>query len=193
MIDDILENYPKDLDLASGLKVTLRPLVSTDEQAFFDFFRDIPPEERLFIKHRVAEPETIRRWCQKIDYEQVLPLLAFCGTKIVADASLHQDQGGWKRHIGRVSVLVHPEYRGRGLARALVEEIMEVARNLGLEKMAAEFIPEQKRALDVFGSLGFSPLVRLPMYVKDMQAVTHDYILMGAELLTDEEYAGVGG
>jgi hypothetical protein len=29
--------------------------------------------------------------------------------------------------------------------------------------------------------------------VKDMQAITHDYILMGRELLTDEEYAGVGG
>jgi hypothetical protein len=29
--------------------------------------------------------------------------------------------------------------------------------------------------------------------VKDMQAVAHDYILMGMELKTDEEYAGVGG
>jgi len=26
-----------------------------------------------------------------------------------------------------------------------------------------------------------------------MQAITHDYILMGLELKTDEEYAGVGG
>jgi hypothetical protein len=28
--------------------------------------------------------------------------------------------------------------------------------------------------------------------VKDMQAVTHDYILMGVDLKVDEEYAGVG-
>jgi hypothetical protein len=28
--------------------------------------------------------------------------------------------------------------------------------------------------------------------VKDMQAIDHDYILMGLELKTDEEYAGVG-
>jgi hypothetical protein len=28
--------------------------------------------------------------------------------------------------------------------------------------------------------------------VKDMQAVSHDYILMGLHLKTDEEYAGVG-
>jgi hypothetical protein len=40
--------------------------------------------------------------------------------------------------------------------------------------------------------LGFSNLVRLEDYVKDMQAITHDYILMGLDLKTDEEYAGMG-
>jgi hypothetical protein len=29
--------------------------------------------------------------------------------------------------------------------------------------------------------------------VKDMQAISHDYILMGVNLKVDEEYAGVGG
>ncbi len=30
-------------------------------------------------------------------------------------------------------------------------------------------------------------------YVKDMQAVSHDYVLMALNLKVDEEYAGVGG
>jgi hypothetical protein len=34
--------------------------------------------------------------------------------------------------------------------------------------------------------------MRLPDYVKDMQAISHDYILMGLDLKTDEEYAGMG-
>jgi len=45
----------------------------------------------------------------------------------------------------------------------------------------------------MFAMLGFSQLLRLEDYVKDMQAITHDYILMGLDLRTDEEYAGVGG
>ena len=44
----------------------------------------------------------------------------------------------------------------------------------------------------MFGLLGFQVLVTLPDYVKDMQAITHDYVLMGLDLKTDEEYAGVG-
>ena len=44
----------------------------------------------------------------------------------------------------------------------------------------------------MFALLGFSNLLRLEDYVKDMQAITHDYVLMGLTLKTDEEYAGVG-
>jgi len=192
MVEDILEDYPRELCLPGGLECSIRPLVADDEQAFYDFFSAVPAEERLFIKHPIHDPAIIRAWCQNIDYERILPLLAWSDGRIVADASLHQQQGGWKRHIGRVSVLVHPEYRGRGLARMLVAELLDIARNLGLERMEAEFIGGQERALKVFGMLGFEQLVRLPDYVKDMQAVTHDYVLMGLELLTDEEYAGMG-
>ena len=106
---------------------------------------------------------------------------------------MHQQLGGWKRHIGRVSVLVHPEFRGRGLARALVGEILDIARRAGLEKVEAEFIGEQEAAMKMFAMLGFSQFVRLEDYVKDMQAISHDYMLMGLRLKTDEEYAGVGG
>ena len=192
MLDAILEEYPQEIELKGGLRCVLRPLESTDEKAFHDFFLAVPEQERMFIKHRVTEPEVIGDWCQNIDLGRNLPLLALTDGKIVGDATLHQQLGGWKRHIGRVSVLVHPRYRGRGLAKTLVSEVIEIARRTGLEKVEAEFIGEQEAAIKIFGLLGFTPLVRIPDYVKDMQAVSHDYVLMGLSLETDEEYAGMG-
>jgi GNAT superfamily N-acetyltransferase len=153
----------------------------------------VPEAERMFIKHRVTEPAVIRDWCQNIDLGRNFPLLAVVEGRIVAAATLHQQLGGWKRHIGRVSVLVLPQYRSRGLARALVGEIVQVSRNLGLERLEAEFIGEQEAAIKMFALLGFSNLLRLEDYVKDMQATSHDYVLMGLNLKVDEEYAGVGG
>jgi GNAT superfamily N-acetyltransferase len=147
----------------------------------------------MFIKHRVTELAVIRDWCQNIDLGRNLPLLALAGKKIIGDATLHQQLGGWKRHIGRVSVLVHPQHRGLGLAKALVHEIVEIARHVGLEKVEAEFIGGQDTAIHLFAMMGFSNLLRLEDYVKDMQAISHDYVLMGLDLTTDEEYAGVGG
>ena len=58
--------------------------------------------------------------------------------------------------------------------------------------MEAEFIGDQERAIKVFSQLGFRTLLRLDDYVKDMQAQSHDYVLMGVDLTTDEEYAGMG-
>jgi GNAT superfamily N-acetyltransferase len=191
-IEFTLQKYPKEIKLKDSTKCRLRPLRKDDEKDFHEFFRAVPEAERMFIKHRVTEPEVIRDWCRNIDLGRNLPLLALLDGKIVGDATLHQHLGGWKRHVGRVSVLVLPPYRGRGLARALVTEIVELARALGLEKVEAEFIGEQEAAIKMFALLGFSNLVRLEDYVKDMQAIRHDYVLMGLELKTDEEYAGMG-
>jgi GNAT superfamily N-acetyltransferase len=187
-----LEEYPKALQLKAGFTCEARPLRSEDVQAFHEFFQAVPEGERMFIKHRVDDPEVIRHWCEHIDLGRNLPLLATAGGRIVADCTLHQQLGGWKRHIGRVSVLVHPKFRGRGLAKALVSEVLDLARQVGLEKVEAEFIGEQDTAIKMFGLLGFQPLCRFPDYVKDMEGVTHDYILMGLDLKTDEEYTGMG-
>src|SRR5579864_8533508 len=156
-----LQKYPKEIKLKEGSKARLRPLRKDDEKSFHEFFQAVPENERMFIKHRVTDPKVIREWTQNIDLGRNLPLLAFMGTKIVGDATLHQQLGGWKRHVGRVSVLVLPQYRGRGLARALVNEIVQIARALGLEKVEAEFIGEQDAAMKMFAMLGFSKLVQL--------------------------------
>jgi GNAT superfamily N-acetyltransferase len=192
-LEYILDEYPKTIEIKGGLRCEARPLEAADEISFHEFFLALPTHERMFIKHRVTEPEVIRDWCQNIDLGRNFPLLAISEGQILAAATLHQQLGGWKRHIGRVSVLVHPKFRGRGLARALVEDIIDIARRLGLEKLEAEFIGGQELAMKVFALLGFSQLLCLPEYVKDMQAITHDYVLMGLDLRTDEEYAGVGG
>jgi GNAT superfamily N-acetyltransferase len=191
-LDLALMDYPKDLELKGGFKCIVRPLESTDEMAFHEFFLAVPTQERMFIKHRVTDPGVIHEWCQNIDLGRNLPLLALLDGQIIADATLHQQLGGWKRHVGRISVLVHPKFRGRGLARALVSEIVVLARHQGLEKIEAEFIGEQTGAMKLFGMLGFLPLCRLSDYVKDMECQTHDYFLLGLDLKTDEEYAGMG-
>jgi GNAT superfamily N-acetyltransferase len=187
-----LMDYPKEWEAKDGFKCTLRPLESSDEMAFHEFFLAVPTQERMFIKHRVNDPGIIHEWCQNIDLGRNLPLLAVLDGQIIADATLHQQLGGWKRHIGRISVLVHPKFRGRGLAKAMVTEIIELARHERLEKLEAEFVGEQTAAMKLFGMLDFLPLCRLSDYVKDMEGGTHDYFLLGLDLKTDEEYAGMG-
>jgi GNAT superfamily N-acetyltransferase len=188
-----LQQFPKSVVLKDGTKAALRPLRMDDEKDFHQLFQGIPERERMFIKHRVQDIKIIRDWCRNLDYGRNLPLVGLLGGKITGVATLHQQLSGWKRQIGRVSVSVHPESRGRGLARALIAETLAIARRAGLERVEAEFIGEQESAMKMFAMLGFSELMRQEDYVKDMQAISHDYILMGLDLRTDEEYVSAAG
>jgi len=192
ILNEILEVFPKELQLESGLNCQARPLAVADQTPFWEFFQAVPQEERILIKHHVHRPEVIAEWCSKIDYGRNLPILALVDGQVIGACTLHQQLGGWKRHIGRISVFIHPLFRGRGIAKALVSEMAEIAQKTGLEKLEAEFIAAQERAIRVFALIGFSELLRLEDYVRDMQAISHDYVLMGMDLTTDEEYASAG-
>jgi len=133
----------------------------------------------------------LHEWCCRADFEENLPLLMLHGQIVVGEVTLHQRLGGWKRHIGMVTVLTHPEYRGRDVAKILVQEIVTVAGHLGLEKLEVELNGERQVAIRAMEHLGFHELYHLPDYVVDMESRPHDYVVMGMNLRVDEEYAGM--
>jgi GNAT superfamily N-acetyltransferase len=154
MIDIALEKYPISFKLRDGTSVVVRPLAKRDEAKLHNFFLAVPEEERLFIKQPIFERKMFRDWCRHIDFESNLPLLMLHGNKIIGEATLHQREGGWKRHIGLLGVLTHPGYRGRDVAKILVEEQVQIARTLGLRKLEAELNGERKVAIYAWNSLG---------------------------------------
>jgi len=193
MLDYVLEKYPLQIKLRDGAECTVRPLGKGDAARLHKFILAVPEEERLFIKQSVSERSLFQEWCRHADFERNLPLIMLHGEQVIGEACLHQRLGGWKRHIGLVTVLTHPDYRGRDVAKILVTELVEIARSLGLRRLEAEFNGERKVAIRALEDLGFCKLLNLPQHILDMNTVAHDYVFMGADLHVDEEYAGVGG
>ncbi|MEM0896512.1 MAG: GNAT family N-acetyltransferase [Verrucomicrobiota bacterium] len=174
--------------LTGGSSCTIRPLEEADENIFADFILRVPEEERLFIKHRVTDKSIFHEWCTHIDYESNLPLLAIDDERVVADATLHQRSGGWKRHIGLASFLTLPEYHGKGLVALLAGEMVEIARHCGLTRLEVELNGERERAMHTLREAGFVELMRLRDYVTDMHGGAHDYVLFGMNLIPPDEY-----
>jgi GNAT superfamily N-acetyltransferase len=186
----VLKNFPVTTKLREGTEVVVRPLSRRDETRLRKFLLIVPEEERLFIKQPISDPDTVRRWCHNPDYEHNLPLLMLRGREIIGEATLHRRMGGWKRHVGLVTLLTHPQYRNRDVSKILVSELVEIARHSGLRRLEAELNGERKIALRILAQLGFTELMHLEDYVLDMTAVPHDYILLGMNLKVNEEYAG---
>ena len=193
LLEDALDKYPLEIKLRDGTPVIVRPLNRRDDVKLQKFFLVVPEEERLFVKQPITDRTLFRHWCRQPDFERNLPLLMLHGKKVIGEATLHQRGGGWKRHIGLITLLTHPDYRGRDVSKVLVTELIYLARQCGLRQLEAEINGERKIALQVLAQLGFNELMRQPDYVMDMKAVTHDYVLMGRTLKQEEEYAGLGG
>jgi len=192
MIEYALEKFPVRRSLQNNVQCLIRPLQTDDRQSFEKFHSDVPEAERFLIKHRYTDSALFHEWPQEFDFEATFPLVAFADGQMVGHATLHQRQGGWKRHIGMVGALTHPEFRGIGLVGLLIDELIEVARHCGLTRLEAEFNGERETAIRTFVECGFDELVRLPDYLQDMTARYHDFVLLGMSLTTDIELTGAG-
>lgn len=77
------------------------------------------------------------------------------GEKVVGIAGL-QAYSGRMRHSGGVGIMVHCDWQGKGVGRALMEAVLDVADNwLMLTRVELTAFTDNERALKLYRSLGF--------------------------------------
>jgi RimJ/RimL family protein N-acetyltransferase len=184
-MSDALKRYPR--KLPNGL--VIRPLEGADETALVEFFRRIPVEERKLFKDDVTRTDVIQGWIRNLNYENILPLLAFDGRRIVADVTLHRDRRGWSRHVGKIRIALDPEFRRRGLARMLIREFLDLGPALGVALLHAEVLDVQKNARSLFEILGFSLVATLPQHAIDFSGRVHDVLVYAYTITPPERLA----
>ena len=148
--------YQKTGVLKDGSRVILRPMVKEDRDKLLEFFRGLDEKDILFLRTDVRDPAVIDHWVNNIDYQKVFPLLAEADGRIVGDATLHMRKVGWKRHLGNVRLVVARDYQGRGLGSLLINEVVELAGEFGLEKLIAEIHCQPRQGPDDLQDAGFS-------------------------------------
>ena len=182
---DVLARYPRQIE--EGL--VLRPMEADDETALADFFRRIPVDERQLFKDDVRQASVIRGWIRNLDYANILPLLVFSGPQVIADASLHRDKRGWSRHVAEVRVSLDPGFRGRGLARKLLQEFVEIAPALRIAILNACVLDVQREAKEMVESVGFIPMATFPQHAIDLSGRVHDVLVYSCTLVPPERLA----
>jgi len=178
----IINTYPKTAALEDGTLITLRPLVKEDEQALLEYFQELPLEDRLCLKEDVTDPKVIENWIHELDYDNVFPLIAVDGGRIIGDATLHFSPIGWTKHQGEVRLTTSTQHRVKGLGTILVQNLIDIASGLGLEQLSIEIPPVLDKAFYLFEKLGFKEVAHLQGFVKDMEGKESDLVLMIRQL-----------
>lgn len=174
-----LSAYPKEFIGPEGLNASLRPMVSGDGQALLAFFQRVPDSERYFLKDDVVSESVINGWCDHLDYDRALPLLALDGDRVCADAVLIRHRGDARSHYAEVRVVVDPDYREHGLGTALMRELFDVAWDAEVQSVQAEFVRDiQADALKAAAAFGGAEAGVLKDAVRDHNNEPHDLVFM---------------
>lgn len=144
--------------LLDGTAVTIRPIRPEDAVIEREFVNGLSEQSRyLRFMYALQEitPAMLSRFTQ-IDYDREMAFIA------VDDSSGKEVQVGVSRYITlpdeatcEFAIVVGDDWRGRGLARVLMGDLIAAARDAGLKRMFGTTLSENQRMLELAASLGF--------------------------------------
>ena len=173
-------NYPMTINTkgANGTKVTLRLMTRADAEKSVQFALALPEEDLMFLTIDIADASDMAQYVQAVESGHALTVLAEAEGRFVGYGSLNVSRPHWTRHLGEMRLLIHPDFRGKGLGRVLANEVFQAAQAKGLRKLIARMAVSQRGAQKVFEKLGFSAEAMLNDFVMDRHGRTHDLIVM---------------
>ncbi len=185
-IPAFLRTFPRVATLNDGNQVTIRPLRPDDSAALHQFFLRVPEEDRFYLNNDVTAPEVIAEFTGNISMDVAIPLVAVSGDRIIADSTLHRSRRASRRHVGELRIVVDTEYRGRGLGARLIDELIQLGVDLGLERLAFELVDRREMpAIQAAKAAGFEQVAVLEGRVRDMYGIMQDLVIL--ELPLEEE------
>jgi len=144
--------------LKDGTEVTLRPIRPEDENMEHEFIKGLSDETSRFRFFRIIKDlshEDLVRFCN-IDYDREMA--------IIAEAR----DGGKKKEVGVVRLILEPgrkrgefaivmsdEYQGKGLGTKMMDMLIEIAQEKGLESIYGIIMGENKKMLRLAQRMGF--------------------------------------
>jgi GNAT superfamily N-acetyltransferase len=175
--------YPKELILKDCSEVTLRPLARGDADGLERFFSAIPWGDRWYLKEDPGDGAVVQKWIANQQAGKTFCVLALTEERIVAQASLLRHLKGGRQHIGRIRIMVAPDYRNRQLGTWMLFDLIRRAMELGLEKIRTDFVVGlEDKAIDAVLKLDFYSAARIKNYLRDAQGNTYDYQIMIKDL-----------
>lgn len=145
--------------LRDGTEVLLRPIRPEDEKLEEELITGLSEESSRFRFFRVIRElshEDLVRFCN-IDYDREIAIIAE-----VREGDRRREIGVGRlimepsRKRGEFAVVVADEYQGKGLGTKLVDMLISIAQEKGLESIYGIISPENRKMVRLCEKLGFT-------------------------------------
>jgi RimJ/RimL family protein N-acetyltransferase len=173
--------YPRPVACGDA-QVEIARMTAGDRAALVAFVATLAPQDLLFVPRDLGHPKVVDAWMRSLETGELVSLVARSNGEMVGCTAIFVDELSWSKHVGELRVLVSPTWRGRGLGRALIQECFAQALELGLTKLVAQMMVDQRAAIAVFEELGFRAEALLSKHVADRDGKLHDLVLLAHDV-----------
>jgi GNAT superfamily N-acetyltransferase len=169
--------------LSDGREAVIRepdPVVDVDP--LVGFFAGLPAEIRQYLRYNVSERETAARRLKQVDGKDHWRLVAEVDGKIVGDLTMDREPYTWTRHVAEMRCVVRPEFRHTGIEPILLDAVIRLGRQGGVERICTEVLAVQKDWIEILEGEGFVYEVTRKKYAKDTRGKLHDVVMLSNDL-----------
>jgi RimJ/RimL family protein N-acetyltransferase len=166
--------------------VTIREATEDDAELLHDFM-ERHLSERLPVLWQRDEPPTVEQEREFVRGVRDVPgsvvLIATTGPRAVGILDFHRERRPQAAHCGRLGMSVAKEYRGQGVGRRLLNELMVRAHDNGIERVELEVLENNVPAIRLYEHIGFREEGRRRGAVR-VAGTKIDILIMSRELAT---------
>ncbi len=159
----------RDLKNLKEFQVFINSLVEEDAKILMN--------EKATIKD---EKEFIEGALKSIKNKSKVFVIARDGNKIVGNTSIERQR--WKKnHMGHLAIAIAQGYRGIGLGKYLMSEVIKSAKKEFGDKVKViqlEVYANNKPAIGLYQKMGFKIIAKLPKQVQDKGKLISEYIMI---------------
>jgi acetyltransferase len=159
----VISPYPKKEEimwlLKNGQEVLLRPIKPEDEPMWLEMFQSLSEESiryRFFQMLKDTPHEVRVRYCN-VDYDREIAIVAEMvenGKRKILGVTRLSIESNEKS--GEMAFLVSDYWQGFGLGTKMVDYVLDIAKEKGIEKVHSVILQDNYRALSLAKKMGFN-------------------------------------
>jgi ribosomal protein S18 acetylase RimI-like enzyme len=181
--------YPsKKIILKNQRDVTLRSPLDRDAQEILDYLNQVTGETPFLLRTPEECVETVQSevlFIQNINQHptQVM-ILAIIDQEIIGICNVGLKTRLKVKHRATLGISVKKHYWGLGIGSILMDEMIEIAKHMGAERLELEVIEGNERAIKLYQKKGFQVMSEIKGAIKDSSGTYRSEIVMTLDLLS---------
>ena len=140
-----------------GINIRIRPMLLSDVEQVVQIDKlsfTLPWSERTY-RLELTENSAAHLFVAELEDQPEQPVVGYVGFWFIVDEA----------HISTLAL--HPDFRGQGTGRRLLEEALVRALRLGADLVTLEVRASNLRSIDLYKKFGFQVKARKPRYYRD--------------------------